>query len=298
LAAAVRDLRVAPAVAALLPADLLAQLRAGPHPSTSRCAACQGAGNLAAGDATALLLRRYPRQAVRRVRLAHATCAVSEVGVAPDAAAEPELADGGVSVVHAGVLGTAAVGEGLARPFLALDNDGDLVTTDPRAPGDPDRLRPGELIDPAVSRAPMTGLVLLTSTRADPPPAPGWSLRIGQAPLDLYYPRADGRAGVERLSRRVPAAWRAAVRAAGDQVTLPVGRAGLSTATGAARWSPGDASLAPGARRGELCLPGPRSRATAPSSPISPAVTFAVLSAVAAGRVAAGKASVAWTRPC
>jgi hypothetical protein len=316
----VRDLQVSPDVAALLPADLLATLRAGPHPSAYRCANCLGAGDLAAGDATSLVLRRYPRRAVRRVQLTHAGCARSAITVAPDAIADLELSSAGATLVHAGVLGTAALTGGRSRPFLAVDDDDDLVTTDPRSPSDPDRLRPGELVDPVVSHALATGLVLLTSARAEPALVDGWSLRIAPTLLDLVYPRADGRGGVERLPHAIPPAWRAAVRQAGDQVTLLVGRMGLSTATRAehphqpaARPRPwevirhlaedcGPDGAWPERRRdgaaSELRLPDPPPWVAAPSSPISPAVTFAVLSAVAAGRVAAGRVRVRWIRPC
>ncbi|MDT3439132.1 MULTISPECIES: hypothetical protein [unclassified Pseudofrankia] len=304
----VRDLRVHPTVAALLPADLLAALRHGPHPSTYRCPVCEGEGDLAMGEATSLVLRRYPHRFVRRVQLVHAECAPSTVTVAPAALAEEELAASGSSIVYADLLGigTAALTGCRPQPLLAVDDDDDLMTTDPRAPGDPCRLRPGEVIDPAVSHALATGLALHSSLRDDPPFVAGWTVRIGPALLDLVHPRADGRQGIERLNHTIPAEWRAAVRAAGNQVTLLVGRMGLSTAV-RAPYLPARRPRAPippsptptGHHPAQGPVPAPAAWHARPrvASATSPAATFAVLSAVSAGRVAAGRVTVTWAGP-
>jgi len=299
-----RDLRVDPAVAALLPADLLAALRHGPHPSTYRCPVCGADGDLAMSDPTSVVLRRYPHRFVRRVQLAHTDCAASAVTVAPAELAEAELAASGSSIVYADLLGigTAALTGCRPQPLLAVDDDDDLMTTDPRAPGDPGRLRPGELIDPAVSHALATGLALQMSLRADPPFAPGWSVRIGPSLLDLVHPRADGRQGIERLGHAIPATWRAAVRAAGDQVTLLVGRMGLSTAI-RSPYLPGPRPAPPippvSMHPGSATPTAPRTQPVRPRVALatSPAATFAVLSAVSAGRVAAGRVTVTWASP-
>ncbi|WP_045875199.1 hypothetical protein [Pseudofrankia sp. DC12] len=50
-----RDLRVDAMVARLLPADLLDELRCGPHPSRYRCQICLDEGGLIGGDPTSLV---------------------------------------------------------------------------------------------------------------------------------------------------------------------------------------------------------------------------------------------------
>ncbi|MBL7494972.1 hypothetical protein I6A84_38770 [Frankia sp. CNm7] len=291
-----RDLRVAPDVAGLLPADLLAAWQRGPHPSVYSCAACQDDGDLEDGDPAALVVRRYPHLGLRRVQLIHAACGPSRVVVI----AVPELADlelaaaSGASIVYADLLGagTAALTGDLPagcaltgqppRPYLAVDDDDDLILTDRHAVGQPDRPLPGEPLSPMLSHALATGLALHTSLAATPPTVTGWSLRIGARHLDLVHPRPGARRpfGIERLPHTISPQWRAAVRAAGDTAVLLMGRIGLSTAT-RPLFRP---YLPASARRQRL------------AAPISGA-TFAVLHAVHAGQVAAGLVPVTWTGP-
>jgi len=273
-----RDLRVHPAVARLLPADLLEELRSGPHPSRYLCRVCKREGDLTAGDPTSLVLRRYPRRQLRRVQLVHADCGGSTVATVPPAQEELELA-GGRTVVYADVVegGLAALAGCRAEPILVVDDDDDLITTDRTALRDSATLLPGEVIDPVLSQALATGLVLHTSPRGPVPQVTGWSVRIGPRLMDLAHPRGGG-VGIERLPHAIPGDWRAAVRARGDEVTLLVGRIGLSTAVRVPFPSPVN-------RRARTALPGS-----------SAAAAFAIQRAAALGRVAAGRVTVEWTR--
>ncbi|MBL7492133.1 hypothetical protein I6A60_33415 [Frankia sp. AgB1.9] len=275
-----RDLRVDPLVARLLPADLLDELRCGPHPGRYRCQICLEDGDLAGGDPTSLVLRRYPQRRVRRVQLMHAGCGPSAVTVAPPILTDEELA-GGRTVVYAHLVdgGLAALAGCRPEPILVIDDDDDLIMTDPAVHRDPAALLPGEVVDPVLSHALATGLALHTSLRDQPPPVAGWSVRIGPRLLDLVHPRGGG-VGIERLPHTIPAEWRAAVRARGNRVTLLIGRMGLSTAVRVPYPSPAS----------------PRARAATPGSSAA-AAAFAVAKAAGLGRVAAGCVGVEWTRP-
>ncbi|ADP82559.1 hypothetical protein [Pseudofrankia inefficax] len=275
-----RDLRVDPLVASLLPADLLDELRCGPHPGRYRCQLCLEEGDLAGGDPTSLVLRRYPQRRVRRVQLMHAGCGPSAVTVAPPILTEEELA-GGRTVVYAHLVdgGLAALAGCRPEPLLVVDDDDDLIMTDPAVHRDPAALLPGELVDPVLSHALATGLALHTSLRDQPPLVAGWSVRIGPRLLDLVHPRGGG-VGIERLPHTIPTEWRAAVRARGNRVTLLIGRMGLSTAVRVPYPSPAS----------------PRARAATPGSSAA-AAAFAVAKAAGLGRVAAGCVGVEWTRP-
>jgi hypothetical protein len=273
-----RDLRVDPAVAALLPASLLATLRTGPHPATYRCGNCLEPGDLAAGEATALALRRYPMRRLRRVQLRHAACGPSQVTVASPALEDLELAcEDGNSVVYADLFhgGPAALTGSRPCPVIVLDDNNDLITTDPRTSGSSGTLLPGELVEPTVALALETGLVLF-SPRVEPPLVSRWSVRVGPRLLDLVHPHGGGVA-IERLPHHIPAGWRAAVRDGGNQALLFVGRIGLSTS----------------AHLPHALPPGSWPRVTTPASS---GAAFALLNAAHCGRVAAGRVSVEWAR--
>jgi hypothetical protein len=272
-----RDLRVHPLVERLLPGDVLDDLHKGPHPSRYRCPVCGQEGDLGGGEATSLVLRRYPRRAVRRIQLLHAACGPSAITMAPPVLADLELA-GGRTVVYADLVegGLAALAGWRPEPFLVVDDDDDLITTDPALPRDPAALLPGELVDPVLCHALATGLALHTSLRDPSPRVTGWSVRIGPHLMDLVHPHGGG-VGIERLPHTIPPEWRAAVHAAGDRVTLLIGRMGLSTAV----------------RVPYLANPGARS---APPG-CTAAAAFAVQKAAGLGRVAAGRVTVEWTGP-
>jgi hypothetical protein len=274
-----RDLRVHPMVAGLLPADVLDELRCGPHPGRYQCPVCDEEGDLSGGEPTSVVLRRYPRRKVRRVQLLHASCGPSAVTVAPPLLTDAELA-GGRTVVYADLVerGLAALAGWRPEPILVVDDDDDLITTDPALPRDPAALLPGELIDPVLCHALATGLTLHTSLRDAAPRVTGWSVRIGPLFMDLVHPRGGG-VGIERLPQTIPAEWKAAVRAGGNRVTLLIGRMGLSTAVRVPYPSPAN----------------PRARTAPPGC--SAAAAFAVQKAAGLGRVAAGRVTVEWLPP-
>lgn len=288
------ELRCAPEVVALLPADLLDTLRGGGGARPYRCIVCGRSGTVGgdgtgADEAVSLVVRRYLTRRVRRVRFACATCQPSQVGVvADDIRAERELR-AGLPIGHTDVL-VPRPGERLGVPVLALDDADDLTLTDPHCLDEPDALLAGERLNPQISHGLATGLSLCTSLAVLPPTAPGWSARVVPRHIGLRHPLpVPGRrplSVVERLSCGHSRSWRDAVRREGDTVLLLVGRIGLYSVIRPPANVAGSRSSGP-----------PGTSRTAQARQVAArrrAVTRAVLAAMAAGQVAAGVIPVAW----